>query len=459
MQILSLLLSIPLLIAPAGEKESSVAPSTVQSLADAFVESELAPGIAIGVLDESGRIRTYCAGTLKVGGEQPVTEDTIFEIGSITKVFTATLAHLLEQRGELSLSDPVGVHLPDEIDVKVVDGNEMMLWHLATHTSGLPKMPNNFKPKDPRNPYADYTNAQLYEFLQNTGPQRAPGQESVYSNVGIGLLGHILELNQDASYEELVQQHILKPLKMSRTRCTPRDSDVIRVATAHSGLQPASAWDINGPMAGAGDLNSSLRDMMKFARANLSDSNTQLHRSLRACQVPRVGKSRARVGLAWHVSGESSERIIHHGGATGGFRSFMAFMPDRGRAVVVLANSTHDVGTLGRHILAPDIVGIEQLPLLVAIPTYQPRQPINHDEYVGSYRSDSDARFVVENRNGELFARLDKQNFFAFRPIGEDLFLFDRVNARLRFEHDAQGRVTTLILKQNGRETRYIREF
>jgi hypothetical protein len=128
------------------------------------------------------------------------------------------------------------------------------------------------------------------------------------------------------------------------------------------------------------------------------------------------------------------------------------------QAVVVLANSTHDVGTLGRHILAPDIVGIEQLPLL-AIPTYRPRQPINLDEYVGSYRSASDARFVVENRNGELFARLDKQNFFAFRPIGEDLFLFDRVNARLRFEHDAQGRVTTLILKQNGRETRYIREF
>ena len=126
----------------------------------------------------------------------------------------------------------------------------------------------------------------------------------------------------------------------------------------------------------------------------------------------------------------------------------MAFMPDRGRAVVVLANSTQDVGTLGRHILAPDVVGIEKLYWA----------SIDFDGYVGSYRSASGGRFVIENRNGELFARLDKQNFHAFRPIGEDLFLHDRAKERLRFERDAQGRVRTLVLEQKGHVQAHVRE-
>ena len=122
-------------------------------------------------------------------------------------------------------------------------------------------------------------------------------------------------------------------------------------------------------------------------------------------------------------------------------------MPDHGRAVVVLANSTGGVSDLGLHILVPDVVGIEQLDWA----------SIDFDGYVGSYRSASGVRFVVENRNGELFAQFKKQSFFAYRPIGEDLFMYDNAKARLRFERDAQGRVRTLFLKQNGREAAYPR--
>ena len=445
MRVITVLATILLLFTPAYVMGSSAEPVAVQHLADAFVQSKRAPGIAIGVLDETGRIRTYCAGTLEVGGGQQVTEDTIFEIGSISKVFTATLAHFLEQQGSLSLSDPVGVHLPDEVDVKVVDGNEIMLWHLATHTSGLPIVPAMLKSGES---YYPFSLDQLYEFLVNWKPDRAPGEAYLYSNLGYGLLGLVLELNQKASFEALVQRHILRQLNMKSTGCMFEGALADRLATPHRDNQPVSARPWTRPTAGAGGIKSSVKDLMLFARANLANSKSHLHRSLRACQVPRVkAKSRDRVGLAWHVSGESSERIIHHGGATNGFRSFMAFMPDRGRAVVVLANSTQDVGTLGRHILAPDVVGIEKLYWA----------SIDFDGYVGSYRSASGGRFVIENRNGELFARLDKQNFHAFRPIGEDLFLNDRYKARLRFERDSQGRVRTLFLKQKGAESAYPR--
>jgi CubicO group peptidase (beta-lactamase class C family) len=453
MQFFALLFSIAVLIAPAGGKESPAAPARVQALADAFVESELAPGIAIGVLDESRRIRTYSAGTLEVGGGRPVTKDTIFEIGSITKVFTATLAHMLEQQGELSLSDPVTVHLPDEIDVKAVAGNEILLWHLATHTSGLPRVPTEM---NSGKSYYPFSLDQLYEFLVNWEPNRAPGESYLYSNLGFGLLGLAVELNQNASFEELVRRHILSRLNMRSTGCMYEGGLAERVATGHQDNRPVSARFWTRPTAGAGGLKSSVKDLMLFAKANLATSNTQLHRSIRACQISRIGKSRGRVGLAWNVSVESSERIISHDGATRGFRSFIAFMPDRGHAVVVLANSTHEVATLARHILAPDVIGIEQLPPL-SIPTYRPRRPIDLDQYVGSYRSASDERFAVENRNGELFARLNKQSFFSYRPIGENLFLFNKFNARLRFEHDTDGRVTTLILEQNGSKTTYHR--
>jgi hypothetical protein len=124
---------------------------------------------------------------------------------------------------------------------------------------------------------------------------------------------------------------------------------------------------------------------------------------------------------------------------------------------VVLANSTRGVATLGRHILAPDVVGIEHIPPQL-VPTYQPTQPINLDRYVGSYRAANGSRLVVENRNGELIARMNKEEIATFRPIGEDLFLVNEHNARFRFKHDSQGRVTTLILEQEGHVTPYPRE-
>ena len=412
----------------------------IQDFADAFVEADKAPGIAIGVLDESGRIKTYCAGTLTAGGTRPITENTIFETGSVSKTFAAVLAHMLEQQGELSLSDPVNIHLPDGVQVPAFNGNEITLWHLATHTSGLPRVPARL---DSGDSYYPFTVEELYEFLPNWKPDRAPGESYSYSNLGYGLLGLVLELNQETSFEELAKQHILRRLKMRNTGCSFDETFSERLATPHHGTTPTTIRPWTQPTAGAGGIKSTARDLMLFAKANLSDSRTPLHRSLRACQVPRVSKkTRAnRVGLGWHVSGESSEPVIGHSGATNGFRTYLGFMPGRNRAVVVLANSNSSVDHLGQYLLTP---------ASTTPPDYLPSPDVDISEYAGRYQHDDGSVFVVGILDGQMTVRLNDQRPATFIPIDEDLFLNRTVDARLQFERDARGRVRTLVLKQAG---------
>src|SRR5208283_4407870 len=115
--------------------------------------------------------------------------DTVFEIGSITKVFTALLLADMAQRGEVALTDPVSKYLPKGVKMPGRNGHAIMLQDLATHTSGLPRLPSNMKPKDFMNPYADYTPELLYQFLSSYELPRDPGSKWEYSNLGAGLLG------------------------------------------------------------------------------------------------------------------------------------------------------------------------------------------------------------------------------------------------------------------------------
>ena len=425
-------------------------PPDLQTLANRFVESELAPGIAIGILDENGRVSTACAGTLVAGGSRPVTPDTIFEIGSITKVFTVAIAHLLEQQGDLSLSDPLSMHLPDGIEARTVDGNEILLWHLATHTSGLPREPPGLDPWP--TPYADYDVRKIHEFLAETGPERRPGEQYAYSNLGMILLGDILERNQGSTYPELVRKHILAPLGMTSTSCRPSTSQAGRTADAHEGMTPFPAWDLGG-ISSVGDLDSSLRDMLTFARANLSEERTKLHETLRDIQVPRVARNEPdlRLGLGWFV-GEKTDPVVWHGGATGGVRSFMGFLPESNRAVVVLANSTNatqHLNMIGLHLLSDELVGLDML-------RWATTQD-DLDQYAGRYRA-GESSFLLERRGNMIHARLDEQPRIAFRQVDEDLIVHDQHLAYLRFKRDEEERIIALVLEQNGNRTRYDRE-
>jgi CubicO group peptidase (beta-lactamase class C family) len=311
-------------------------------------------GIEIGVLQD-GRKSTFGFGRQSAAMNTPPDGDSIFEIGSITKVFTAVLMVLLEREGLVSLDDPVRKHLPDDVKIASRNGKIIRLHHLATHTSGLPRLPSNMKPKDEENPYAEYTVRDLETFIAKAKLGRDPGEAYDYSNVGGGLLGHALSRRAGLSYEEVVFSRICVPLGMMDTRISLSGDQKARFLPGHSADgKTVPNWDLPA-LAGAGALRSSANDLLRFLEANLGKAPEPLASALQETHAPRVraggGMS---VGLGWHISplGTKDKATLHwHNGGTGGFFSYAGFVKERALAVVVLGNAASEVDSLAHTIL------------------------------------------------------------------------------------------------------------
>src|ERR1700685_4616941 len=215
---------------------SAAAPSDAdirQILVNRIDKEKQGVGIVVGVIDAKGR-RVVAYGSLEKGDKRPLDGDTLFEIGSITKVFTSLLLADMAQRGEVRLDDPIAKYVPATAKIPQRDGQQITLVDLATHTSGLPRMPTNFNPKDPANPYIDYTEDQLYTFLSSYELTRDVGVKFVYSNLGFGLLGQGLARRNGTDYETLVETRICEPLGMKSTRITLTPEMEQRFAAGHS---------------------------------------------------------------------------------------------------------------------------------------------------------------------------------------------------------------------------------
>src|SRR5262245_8504794 len=181
--------------------------SVVLDIIKQRVADRRSAGIVVGMLEADGRTRILSAGD-PGPGQPPLDGNSVFEIGSITKVFTATVLAELVKEGRVSLEDPIEKFLPKSVHVPSRNGKPITLGNLAEQNSGLPRMPNNFRPRNSSNPYADYGVDQLYAFLTNYTLTRDPGAQFEYSNVGVGLLGHVLTLITGRSYEELQRERI-----------------------------------------------------------------------------------------------------------------------------------------------------------------------------------------------------------------------------------------------------------
>lgn len=234
-------------------------------------------GLVIGVVFPGGR-RVFGYGRRGgEGGDSSPDQDTIFEIGSITKVFTAALLADMARRGEVRLDDPVQRYLPAGVQVPTRGGRAITLLHLATHTSGLPRLPGNLgrTVRDRANPYAHYTVDDLYAFLNGCRLARVPGERYAYSNLGAGLLGHVLALRAGMGYEALVTRRLCGPLGMMDTAVTLSPEQRGRLAQGHAASdEPVPLWDL--PMlAGAGALRSTARDMLAFLAANLESAGDE----------------------------------------------------------------------------------------------------------------------------------------------------------------------------------------
>ena len=405
-------------------------------LADRIDVQKQADAIVVGVIDSSGRR------LIAYGG---VDGDTLFEIGSATKVFTSLLLADAVQRGEVALTDPVSKFLPAGVKVPERGGKKITLADLATHTSGLPRLPTNFAPKDMSNPYADYTVQQLYDFLSHYELPRDIGAQYEYSNLGAGLLGHALALRAKMSYEALVRTRILDPLKMKSTAITLSDALQKRLAAGHDprgGI--ARNWDVP-TLAGAGALRSSANDLLEFLSAELGLTKSPLASAMIVQLATRrpSGSPTLEIALGWHIfKMPSGQEIIWHNGGTGGYRSFIAFDAKKKSGVVVLSNRFTEAGVddIGRHLLDP------------TAPLLQPpaaRKEISVDpkvleSYAGVYELMPNVRFNVTVENGHLFAQLTGQPKFELFPSGEKEFFYKVVDAQITFGDDG------LVLHQNG---------
>lgn len=288
-------------------------------------------------------------------GNSPPGDKTVFQIGSITKVFTALALADAVVRGELSLDTPLAAYLPGtEQPCRAAD---ISLGHLATHTSGLPRLPRGLRRKALRNrldPYREFGTADLLAALAVSRLRSAPGTKVRYSNFGAGLLGEALSRQAGLPYDRLIAERITGPLGMSETVVRLQPDQLDRRAVGHNArLQPVPDWDLGG-MPGAGALYSTARDLVVFARAHLHPETTPLADALHLIQQPRAKVNRwVSVGLGWHevhVRGTKHTALWHNGG-TGGFSSHLSTLPQADAGVVVLANTARSVDPIGFRVL------------------------------------------------------------------------------------------------------------
>lgn len=311
-------------------------------------------GVVVGVR-RGGEEHFIGRGRRSRDRESPPGADTVFEIGSITKVFTATLLADMALDGLVSLDDPVRFHLPEDIRVPARRGREITLANLASHTSGLPRLPKGLRRKslgEPRNPYASYTVSDLHAAVSAARVKR--GGRVSYSNFGAGLLGHTLALRAGKSYEDLVRERICLPLGLDDTSISIPEHRAVHFATGHNRRgKPVPHWDLPA-LAGAGALRSTAADMLRFLELQLEPGESRLGRAAGLTQVPRARGGRLSVGLGWLMlpsPRSRSQRLIWHNGGTGGFFSFAGFVRESRTAIVVLTNSARPADKIGFRIL------------------------------------------------------------------------------------------------------------
>jgi CubicO group peptidase (beta-lactamase class C family) len=317
-------------------------------------------GVVVGILTQSEN-KTFGYGYISEKRQISSDATTIFEIGSITKVFTGALLASMVYDGLVQLDEPVRDLLPDVPNFP----KEITLLHLATHTSGLPRLPRNIiwsMLRHPRNPYAAYNAKRLHAFLVKYRPRThftnyAP---YTYSNLGVGLLGYVLARKLGVSYEEAIVSRICNPLGLSDTRITLTEEQRQRIAAPHTQKgKPTKNWDLS-VLAGAGGLRSTSQDMLRFLAANVKPTQTPLaeimemfhvkHRTVSPPENGLVG-----IALNWHIIEQDDYEYYWHNGGTGGYQSFAAFNEDNKCGVVVLCNYRIDVKNMFIDQIGQDI--------------------------------------------------------------------------------------------------------
>jgi CubicO group peptidase (beta-lactamase class C family) len=314
-------------------------------------------------------------------------------------------------------------------------------------------MPDNFTPKDPANPYADYTVAQLYAFLNGYVPHFDPGTHYEYANLGFGLLGHALSLRAGRTYEDLVVERICAPLGLDTTRITLSPSMRARLAQGHDiNLEPVPNWDLP-TLAGAGALRSTANDLFAFLEACLGLRETKLAPAFaRLLTVRRHAWAGMNVAFGWFVASRHDDTIMWKTGGTGGYSSFIGYSLTSRIAAIMVSNtaiSSNVAADIGFH-LVHQAYPLAKLRRQVAI------DPAQLAAYVGSYAITPDFILAITRLDGRLFVTPTHQDTYELFPESATDFFLRVVDAQITFVRpsDGQDQAPALVLHQNGRDRR-----
>ena len=440
--------ALSMVLSTVAAANPAVLPARIAKVAQQYTEAGVYPAMVIVMVDGD---RSQVVGFGKLADGRAPDGDTVFEIGSVTKTFTALLLAQSVLAGELTLDTPVATLLP-EFRIPSRNGKPITLGLLAEQYSGLPRLPGNLRPTDLGDPYADYGRDRLKAFLAGYVLPRDPGAVYEYSNLGFGLLGDALAQHAHLTYGELLQREVLTPLGMRSSGVELTPALRARLALGHDERgQLAKHWQL-GALGGAGALLSSGADMLPYLRASMGQRKTSLNAAMTLTHTPRrdIGKEdgdRDRIGLAWMIHHTPQGDVVWHNGETGGYSSFIGFTSDGRRGAVILTNATGAPQELGFAALLPSA----PLPVVhkaIALPSAQ------LDAYVGQYMIAPGLALNVSRRDDQLFAQAVGQGAFPIFASAPDAFFAKVAAITIDFERDAAGKIDALTLHQGGIDRR-----
>ncbi|MFD2743556.1 MULTISPECIES: serine hydrolase [Sphingobacterium] len=316
----------------------------LRNIANTYTQKTNARSLAIGIIHR-GQVQKYFFGETKKGNKTLPTEESVYEIGSLTKTFTATLLADLVEREVISLDDSIVKFLPDSI-AKNPALQKITFRSLANHTSGLPRLPDNWNKTSSfveTDPYAHYDRKALFTYLRDAKLDHEPETEYAYSNLGYGLLGELLAIISKKSFDTYLKETLTSPLHMRATELKP-DAKNANILTVYRDGTAVPIWNWKA-MAGAGAIKSTIDDMLRYAITQLATPENAIQRAMSATKLFTfyIPEDNMDIGLGWHTDLLEDQNLFWHNGGTAGSSSFMAIIPDERSAVIVLSNSNEPV--------------------------------------------------------------------------------------------------------------------
>ncbi len=425
----------------------------VEKMAAPLVENRIADGLSVGYIEGKhwGIVHLGTSNRAK----KKANNLTVYEIGSVSKIFTGLLLADAVVRGEIDLNaaaevaNPAGIRLPSR------NGHSIHWLDLSTHRSGLPRLPGNLPLTESKNPDRDYDSKKAAAFLNQYKLPRQPGDSQEYSNFGGSVLGYLVAQNAGKTYQQLLRERIAEPLRM--TDCTvPLSSDQRkRLALPHDKFGSATALWTFADLPGAGGIHATMRDMMRFAKAQLTPPTGTLGEAIELAwkQHRDADASGPAMGLGWMILGDGQTRW--HNGQTGGSHSALFINRELKCAVVVLCNTavTNEVDQLAVQ-LVMKAAGQEVKP--------EPSEISDHESgdlaidsklrrrLVGRYQLTPNFIFTVRDRDGHLMVGITNQATQEVYPDSPTRWSYRGVDATLEFKLTKTGPAKSLVLHQNG---------